>query len=246
MKPAEAGGHARKVAAGAAALACGPIMLASCAGASSPPRHSATGTSSQTSTTLAATGTTEVVSPTTTSTSGASASTGTSGSAGTSTTVAALATCLAMNLTVHLGPTNAGAGSVQQIVTFQNTGTAPCALYGYPGLQMLGPGGQAISTEVHRGSSESVPPVELTTVRLVVGGAASFAAGWADGTGYGNDQCPSSSQVRITPPNDANPITVSWAIAPYGGTTEHLECGEVTVSPVYAGSGPPPQSAPRS
>jgi hypothetical protein len=44
--------------------------------------------------------------------------------------------------------------------------------------------------------------------------------------------------VEITPPSSDRPITVSWHIQPYGGSTiQQLHCGEVIVSPVYAGGG---------
>ena len=40
-------------------------------------------------------------------------------------------------------------------------------------------------------------------------------------------------------PSRANqPITLPWRIQPYGGSTiAKLQCGQIAVSPVYAGSG---------
>jgi len=127
-------------------------------------------------------------------------------------------------------------------VVLQNTSTTACTLFGYPGMQLLASSGALLTTSVHRGAAATVPPVTEKTVTLGPGADAAFVAGFATGTGYGGLTCPRSAQVEITPPNDYHSITVAWAIAPYGGTTEHLQCGDINVSPVYAGSGQPPQS----
>lgn len=115
-------------------------------------------------------------------------------------------------------------------------------MYGYPGMQLLDASGAALPTKVARGTAATVPSVAEHTVTLAPAGDAAFAVGFATATGYGSEQCPRSSTVAITPPNDYHSIVMHWAIAPYGGTAQHLQCGDITVSPVYAGSGQPPQS----
>jgi Domain of unknown function (DUF4232) len=139
--------------------------------------------------------------------------------------------CTASQLTVTLGPVTVGAGHVTQQVTFQNTSRAACNLYGYPGMQMFDSSGQPLRTAVIR-----APVTEERNVSLSPGQQASFSAHWASRTGYGNDICPTSAQVEITPPNALHGIFVNWQIAPYGGTTQDLQCGEILVSPVHPGT----------
>jgi hypothetical protein len=159
-----------------------------------------------------------------------------SGSAG----VAGSARCHAAGLTVAEADNGAAAGSLSARITFTNISGATCTLAGYPGMQLLDAQGNALPTTVHRGAASSVPPVAERTVTLAPGATASFIAGWADATGYSGDTCPTSTKVEVTAPNDYTSKVITWAIAPYGGTVQHLQCGLITVSPVYAGSGQPP------
>lgn len=172
--------------------------------------------------------------PAATSSSGSSpASTGTSRATGPG-------RCRSAALTVAHAENGAAAGSLSERVTFTNTSSATCTLTGFPGMQMLDAQGKPLPTRVHRGSASSVPPVPERTVTLAPGGTASFVAGWADATGYAGDTCPTSAQVEITAPNDYSSKTIAWQITPYGGNVQHLQCGQIAVSPVYAGSGQPP------
>jgi hypothetical protein len=146
--------------------------------------------------------------------------------------------CVSKQLAVVLGQGGVAAGSVGMVVTFKNTSDAACSLYGYPGLQMLDAAGHPIATEVIRGTSTTVPSVPEEVVEVAPGSEASFDLGFPDATGYGSATCPTSSEVEFTPPNATQPITVPWKIQPYGGTSiAQLQCGQITVSPVYPGSG---------
>lgn len=148
--------------------------------------------------------------------------------------------CRSGALTVAHAENGAAAGSLSERVTFTNTSSATCTLIGFPGMRMLDAQGKPLPTTVHRGAASSVPPVPERTVTLAPGGTASFVAGWADATGYAGDTCPTSAQVEITAPNDYSSKTIAWQITPYGGNVQHLKCGQIAVSPVYAGSGQPP------
>jgi len=97
------------------------------------------------------------------------------------------ATCVPSNLStsmVNLGP---AAGSLALAVTFRNTGASPCALVGYPQLQMIGTNGQPIPTTVTDASWLAPPvlPKRATTgarpVTLRPGTEASFTIGSSDG-----------------------------------------------------------------
>ena len=49
-----------------------------------------------------------------------------------------------------LGPPNGSAGASHYGLTFQNTGSATCTLYGYPGVSFLGASGQQIGDPAQR------------------------------------------------------------------------------------------------
>lgn len=144
--------------------------------------------------------------------------------------------CLSVQLKVRLGRAGAALGHIGQVVSFKNTSATTCTLHGYPGLQMLNAAGHPIATQALRGIAYTVPSVPERVVTLTPGAEASFDLGYDDSTGYENDKCPVSARVEITPPNAYKPITVSWRIQPYGGgSVTHVRCGQITVSPVFAG-----------
>ena len=142
--------------------------------------------------------------------------------------------CLSSKLRVRLRG-GVAAGSVGDTVTFTSVAASTCTLRGYPKLQMLTANGHRLATHLRRGASVTVPAMPTRTVTLVPGAAASFDLGYADATGYARLKCPTSARVKITPPKSTGQITVSWHLQPYGGSIEHLRCGIITVSPVFAG-----------
>ncbi|MGA2471146.1 MAG: DUF4232 domain-containing protein [Solirubrobacteraceae bacterium] len=157
---------------------------------------------------------------------------------GPSGTTATLSGCVSTQLAVVLGFQQGALGHIGQTVSFKNTSTTACTLYGYPGLQMLDASGSPIPTDVLRGIAYTVPAEPEHVVTLAPGGEASFDLGYANSTGFGNATCPASSEVEVTPPNDYTSITVAWKIQPYGGSDiKHLQCGQITVSPVFSGNG---------
>lgn len=148
------------------------------------------------------------------------------------TTVQALHTCVPAQLTVTAGADQGAAGHVGRQFHLQNSSSTPCTLHGYPGLGLLGAGGKALPTTVVR-----QPGQPIATVTLAPGGSAYFTAVWASATGYANASCPTSTSLEITPPNNTTHLTVggpAGTIQAYGGTTEHLQCGTITVTPVSA------------
>ena len=139
--------------------------------------------------------------------------------------------CTSAELSVSLGQATAAAGSRGQRLTITDTASSTCTLYGYPGMLMLDSSGNPLPTHVIRVGTS---PEKVIT--LAPGEKASFLAYWPDPTGYPNEQCPTSSRVEITPPNAYQSVTIVWHITPYGGTTQNLRCGQITVSPVEAGT----------
>ncbi len=118
---------------------------------------------------------------------------------------------------------NGATGSVGSAIGLTNVGGGPCTLYGYPGLQLLGPAGGLLPTQVIRGSYVTVPALPAQAVPLAPGDQAHFYYGYSE-VGGESGACQVSSQVEVTPPNDFHYLVISLAIQPCGGN--------VWVSPV--------------
>lgn len=130
--------------------------------------------------------------------------------------------CLVSQLSLSAGQGNAAAGTVGRPFIFTNTSQTTCALYGYPGMLMLGGGGQPIPTVVVR------TPGPEQTVTVPPGQTASFLAWWHDQTGY-QTPCPTSQQVEVTPPNAYSHLTMPASI-------QACPDGTINVTAVTAGS----------
>ena len=178
--------------------------------------------------------------PTTVGNSGANTSATSSGAAPTAapTTAAAPAAaggCLASQLAVEIGPSNGAAGSVRLYQRLQER----LDRYMHP-LRLSRPSDAQRHRAAHthrriRGPSAAVPSVPEKLVTLVPGAKADFDMGFPAATGYGNADCPTSTRVEFTAPNDFQSLIVTLAIRPYGGADiAQLHCGEIHVSPVYA------------
>jgi hypothetical protein len=201
------------------------LGLAACnSGSAKPPATTSTTTHPPTGT--GATTTTVPGEPSTTTTTSAAAGSSVRGG------------CGASQLGVKAGLVYAAMGSLNQVITFTNTSTATCTLYGYPGLLMLGSSGQVIPTTVRRTASVVILPETPTTVTLPPGHKASFTLGYQDQTGYGNSICPTSADLEVTPPNAYAYLVIPDKISAYGPSLG--QCGTINVSPVYPGAGTQP------
>jgi len=148
------------------------------------------------------TATTTTVTPATTSptTTGGGASTS---SSTTSSTAAGPQTCRTASLTVSLGSPNGSAGATHYGLTFRNTGTAACTLYGYPGVSFLGASGQQIGDPAQRQGGTP------TTVTLAAGGSAYASVVVTD---PGIPPCSGSTaatQLRVYPPGETQAAVVT-------------------------------------
>ena len=143
--------------------------------------------------------------------------------------------CALHALAVWGGPSTGAAGSVAGEFGFTNRSARACYLHGFPRMRMLDASGKAIST-----SDRNAPGafgIASTTVVLAPRATAYFAVEYASQTGYATLTCPRSAALRFVPPQVAGSLALRGAaarIAPYGGTTEHLDCGIVHVSAVTA------------
>ena len=148
----------------------------------------------------------------TTTTTTATTTTTTAGSSTTSTTSATTTTgsgprtagCATASLAITFGSPNGTAGAIHYGITFHNTGSSSCTLYGYPGVSFLEAGGGQIGAPAQRQGSLSP-----STVTLAVGGNAYSSVAVTD---PGIPPCSSSAtatQVRIYPPGETHPALVA-------------------------------------
>jgi hypothetical protein len=148
-------------------------------------------------------------------------------------TAATAARCTPASLLVWVGPDQGAAGSVAAEFGFTNHSSGTCSLYGYPFVQMLNGSGRNLSTSDLR--APGAFSIKERTVLLVPGKTAYFGVVYASQTGYANLICPTSAALRFTLPQSTGKLTLRSAharITPYGGSTEHLHCGIVHVTPV--------------
>ena len=141
-------------------------------------------------------------------------------------------TCQTSQLSVVSDPAHSGggaAGSLGMTYVFTNTSTTTCTLGGFPVLQLLGASGQPLTTTTIHASQTP------TTVTLPPAGQAWFDIEFPTQTGFGNLQCPVSSALAVTPPDNTTALRISGSggqIGAYGGDIPHLMCGNITTSPV--------------
>jgi hypothetical protein len=181
---------------------------------------------------LAGCSSTPAANSTTTFTTTSSSSTASS-STTSSTQGSTVSTCLPTQLQVAPGQSQGAAGTIELGITFTNTSTATCTLFGYPGMLLLDAGGNPLATNVVRGGGPQFPAAganaPATTVTLGPNQPAAFALSYSDVPVGNETSCPTSSKARITPPNDTGYVVITLQIGPCGGGTIH-------VSPVYPGS----------
>ncbi|MGH9069338.1 MAG: DUF4232 domain-containing protein [Acidimicrobiales bacterium] len=124
------------------------------------------------------------------------------------------------------------AGSVGFTYTVGNMSFTSCTLHGYAELQLRDAGGHALPTAVAPRSAQPVRPPIL----LRYGSDAWFAIEYATQTGYGNLSCPRSASLAISPPAGYGSVLISGRggqLRPYGGTTQHLRCGQISETQLY-------------
>ncbi len=109
-------------------------------------------------------------------------------------------------------------------------------LYGYPGLQLLGPAPQRnpLPSLVKPGGDLSFLQIAVSTVDIAPGSSGYFNLGYSDVVSAGETSCPTSSYIEVTPPNDVQQLVLPALIDACGG-------GLLSVSPVF-GSGSPATS----
>lgn len=184
----------------------GAVALAGC----SSPKQSATSTSGATTSTT----TTEVTTTAPLST----------------TTTTTVPGCTGANYTLSLLGTEGAAGTNEVTFGLRNTSSATCVLFGYPGIELLGPDGAAIATNDVRGGTESFTNFPAANVSVPTGASAYFNIGYSDVVSGGESSCPTTTAVQVIAPNTTTELKVTGQFTVCNG-------GTVDISPVFgAGS----------
>ena len=121
--------------------------------------------------------------------------------------------CTTSDLKVSTGDGGGGAaGSVYSYIDFTNTGSAPCALEGYPGVSLTSASGAQLGAAATR--STATGSAKLVT--LAPGATANAELKMTDYTVYSTSQCQpaASAYLKVYPPNNT-----AAAQIPFKGTT---------------------------
>jgi hypothetical protein len=222
----------RPAASAATALARGPRMLpptvmavaaagllAACASAT---------TSSTASVPVAASSRTPNASTSSTAAKNGSGTTGTSGTAG-------LTACGATSLRVAVNAGQAGgaAGSTYVPVTFTNTSSSACGMYGFPGVSFVTADDSA-GRQIGAAAQEN-PQFGKQSVKLLAGGVAHAWLQVAEAGNYPASSCgPTTAHwLRVFAPGNTAAIYVSHSFDACSSSSAPL----LTVMPVRAGQG---------
>ena len=143
--------------------------------------------------------------------------------------------CTTAGLVGSIVGSSGAAGTIETTVGLRSTAATPCILGGYPGLQMLGPGGATLPTNVVRKGNYSFTSMAPTTVTLSSGQSAYFNIGYSDVPVGNETSCPTSASLEVTPPNATDHLVVTATLTPCGG-------GTLVVSPVFLATGSNSQS----
>ena len=143
--------------------------------------------------------------------------------------------CTTAGLVGSIVGSSGAAGTIETTVGLRSTATTRCILGGYPGLQMLGPGGATLPTNVVRKGNYSFTSMAPTTVTLSSGQSAYFNIGYSDVPVGNETSCPTSASLEVTPPNATDQLVMTATLSPCGG-------GTLVVSPVFLATGSNSQS----
>lgn len=117
--------------------------------------------------------------------------------------------CTAPGLSGGFGRVEPAAGNRYTTLWLTNTSATPCTLNGYGGLQLVGPAGEPVPTDLREDPDPAPVPV-----RLGPGDRAGKDLHWGVipvGEEPADGPCePVAAQVRVTPPGGAQHLSVPW------------------------------------
>jgi Protein of unknown function (DUF4232) len=112
--------------------------------------------------------------------------------------------CPTSGMQVKLGQSSGYAGGVYVPITFTNTSTASCTLYGYPGVSLVtGPPYSQIGLAAER---DTTTPVKLVT--LAPGATATALLQIVDALNFTPSTCSpqQATNIKVYPPNQTAPV----------------------------------------
>ena len=149
----------------------------------------------------------------------------TSSSAGTGSTSSA---CTAAKLSLSFLGSQGAAGHGVLGFALRNTSGSTCHTYGYPGVQFLSSGGQALPTHPTHSTTDLMGTTKLERLTVSPGATVSFRL-TVSHVANSPSACVTAAAVQVIPPDDTSSLKVTVT----GGADE---CnGDVGVSPLQAG-----------
>jgi hypothetical protein len=114
--------------------------------------------------------------------------------------------CATRDLQVKLGASQGAAGSTYTVIDFTNTGTASCALYGYPGVALAG-GSPVAQIGAAAAESDATPRLLVT---LAPGATGNALLRIVDAGNFPPGRCHpvAASFLQVFPPNQTTPTYV--------------------------------------
>jgi hypothetical protein len=147
----------------------------------------------------------------------------------TSSTQPTLSACTTAQLSVTAGLNSGAAGTIGQVLLFQNTSTTTCLLHAFPGVAGLNSSGAQIvqaTREVNQapfsGSAASLPTIQLTP-----GSTGSALVLGSDVPEGAATSCVTYAALLVTPPNALQSVRVDVSLP---------GCSGLRVGPVYPGT----------
>jgi hypothetical protein len=138
-----------------------------------------------------------------------------------------------LRVAVNTGQAGVAMGSTYYPVDFTNTASAPCGLYGYPGMSFVT---AADSTGRQIGApAQQSPGVEKVAVRLAAGGEAHAWLQVTQAGNYPSTQCQpvTAHGLRVYAPGETEALYVSQPFSACSSASVQL----LTVMPVRPGQG---------
>ena len=118
--------------------------------------------------------------------------------------------CRTSQLHLGTGASDSGMGRRWTTYVFRNHSSLGCTMSGFPAVRLLDAHGRVIATLP---SNDATGPV----VRLRPGGSASFGIGQLLNPDYPGQPCPPATTLVVTPPHQAQALSIPTTLAPCGG-----------------------------
>lgn len=125
--------------------------------------------------------------------------------------------CHTAQLGLTLQGVEAGAGNRFATFVFTNRAAVSCTFFGFPGAQMLDAANNPLPTNVVRNGGQLSNQPGPTLVVVPAGGTAKFIMHW-EVIPVGNEtSCPTSTFLKVTPPDEFDPVIIAAQIQACGG-----------------------------